>query len=566
MMDSVSHNVSSLHGEQRSVASTVNTKPLVSIVLIFFNAGKFLDQAIQSVFVQHYAHWELLLVDDGSADVSTRIARQYAERFPKKVRYLEHAGHVNRGMSAARNLGIRHAQGPYIGLLDADDIWLPNKLQSQVEILDRYPEAAMVLGPIQWWYSWTGKSEDFSRDFVAPFPPEVHADSLVKPPNLLIALLRRATVSATSSLLRHEIVDAVGGFEENFRGMFEDQAFAAKVYLTGPVFVAGDCHYKWRKHPDSCCAIAVETAQYEHARLDFLQWLQGYLAQREIKHVELESVLADELFKSSQWKQRRSSRNSGSQIKAVAKTVARRFLPTRVGERLWSWRHGSDCPGVGQVRLGGMRRLTPISRVWGFDRGLPVDRYYIERFLAAHAGDIQGHVLEIGDNTYTRKFGASRVVKSDILHPVEDNPRATIIADLTRGENIPSKHFDCIICTQTLMFIFDVHKAIHTIHRVLKPGGVLLMTLAGVSHQISREDMERWGDYWRFTSLSARRLCESVFPSANVIVETHGNVLAAIAFLHGLAREELSQKELDTKDPDYEVLITARAVKPATIE
>ena len=101
------------------------------------------------------------------------------------------------------------------------------------------------------------------------------------------------------------------------------------------------------------------------------------------------------------------------------------------------------------------------------------------------------------------------------------------------------------------MFIFDVHKAIHTIHRVLKPGGVLLMTLAGVSHQISREDMERWGDYWRFTSLSARRLCESVFPSANVIVETHGNVLAAIAFLHGLAREELSQKELDTKDPDY---------------
>jgi hypothetical protein len=115
------------------------------------------------------------------------------------------------------------------------------------------------------------------------------------------------------------------------------------------------------------------------------------------------------------------------------------------------------------------------------------------------------------------------------------------------------------------MFIFDIHNAIHTLHRVLKPGGVLLMTLAGVSHQISRQDMERWGDYWRFTSLSARRLCECVFPPANVTVQAHGNVLAAIAFLHGLAREELRQEELDTKDPDYEVLITARAVKRATV-
>ena len=160
----------------------------------------------------------------------------------------------------------------------------------QVEILSRYPEAGMVVGPIQWWYSWTGKSDDFARDFVAPFPPELQSDSLVQPPKLLISLLRQATVSATSSLLRREVVDFVGGFEEDFRGMFEDQAFAAKVYLTAPVFVAADCHYKWRKHPNSCCAVAVETAQYEHARFDFLRWLQRYLSQRQISHIELESV------------------------------------------------------------------------------------------------------------------------------------------------------------------------------------------------------------------------------------------------------------------------------------
>ena len=194
-----------------------------------------------------------------------------------------------------------------------------------------------------------------------------------------------------------------------------------------------------------------------------------------------------------------------------------------------------------------MRRLTPISKVWGFDRGLPVDRYYIERFLAAHAADIQGRVLEIGDNTYTRLFGAARVVESDILHPAADNPRATIVADLTRGKNIPSEHFDCIICTQTLMFIYETDKAMNTLYRVLKPGGILLMTLAGVSHQILREDMDRWGDYWRFTSLSARRLCRSVFPPGNVWVETHGNVLAAVAFLHGLARQSCARKNWTRK-------------------
>ena len=267
----------------------MNRKPLISVIIIFLNAERFIAEAIESVFGQNYDDWELLLVDDGSSDVSSAIARRYTEQHPEKVYYFEHAGHENRGMSASRNLGIRHARGQYIALLDADDVWLPKKLEYQVEILSRYPEAGMVVGPIQWWYSWTGKPDDFARDFVAPFPPELQSDSLVQPPKLLISLLRQATVSATSSLLRREVVDFVGGYEEDFRGMFEDQAFAAKVYLTAPVFVAADCHYKWRKHPNSCCAVAVETAQYEHARFDFLRWLQRYLSQRQISHIELES-------------------------------------------------------------------------------------------------------------------------------------------------------------------------------------------------------------------------------------------------------------------------------------
>ena len=223
-------------------------------------------------------------------------------------------------------------------------------------------------------------------------------------------------------------------------------------------------------------------------------------------------------------------------------------------ERLTRW------PPVGTVRFGSLRRVTPISKQFGFDRGTPLDRYYIEAFLSRSAADIRGHVLEIGDDRYTRKFGDSRVTRSDILYPHSGNPQATLVADLTNAEHISSNSFDCIIVAQTLQFIYDFRAAVSHLHRILKPGGRLLATLPGIS-QISRYDMDRWGDFWRFTSLSARRLFEESFPKGNVSVQAHGNVLAAIAFLEGLALEELKQKELDEVDRDYELLITVRAVK-----
>jgi len=173
-----------------------------------------------------------------------------------------------------------------------------------------------------------------------------------------------------------------------------------------------------------------------------------------------------------------------------------------------------------------------LSRLWGFDRGLPLDRYYIERFLSAHALDIRGRVLEIQDDTYTRKFGGDRVTKSDVLHAVESNPQATIVADLTCAHQIPSDTFDCVILTQTLQFIYDIRAAVKTLYRILKPGGVLLATVPGIS-QISRHDMDRWGDYWRFTILSAQRLLERAFPAANVRVELTGMCLRQPLFCTG---------------------------------
>jgi len=188
-------------------------------------------------------------------------------------------------------------------------------------------------------------------------------------------------------------------------------------------------------------------------------------------------------------------------------------------------------------------------------------------------GDIRGRVLEIGDDTYTRRFGTfydgpeesapeAYVSSVDVLHGDTSNPQATITGDLGIGEGIPSDAFDCVICTQTLFLIYDVRAAIRNLHRALKPGGVALVTVPGIS-QLCRPDFDLWGDYWRFTSLSARRLFEEVFPAENVVIETHGNVLAATAFLHGIAVEDLRRHELDMHDPDYEVTIAVCATKPA---
>jgi SAM-dependent methyltransferase len=216
------------------------------------------------------------------------------------------------------------------------------------------------------------------------------------------------------------------------------------------------------------------------------------------------------------------------------------------------------------VRFGSLRRVTPLSREFGYDRGLPIDRYYIERFLATHIADIHGHVLEVEDDIYTRQFGGERMTRSDVLHVRPGEPKATIVADLTHANNLPCGTFDCIILTQTLQFIYDVPAAITTVYRILKPGGVVLATVPGISH-ISRYDMERWGHFWAFTTQSVRRLFEEVFPQDHVQITAYGNVLTAASFLYGMATEELRKEELEYFDPDYELIIAVRAVKPANV-
>lgn len=244
--------------------------------------------------------------------------------------------------------------------------------------------------------------------------------------------------------------------------------------------------------------------------------------------------------------------------------IQRLFLPSTLRSVVHSWRLGSGfVPPVGWVRFGSLRRVTPLSRMWGRERGRALDRYYIENFLERNCADVHGRVLEVGEATYTRQFGGDRVARSDVLHVTEGNPEATIVADLTSAEHIPSDTFDCVILTQTLQLIYDVPAALRTLHRILKPGGVLLTTFPGITHTGDADWQSTW--FWSFTTNSARRLFEEAFGAERSEIRSHGNVLAATAFLYGLSDRELRREELDHHDPAYDVVITVRAVKPAAV-
>ena len=519
--------------------------PEVSIVVPFFNAERFLEECIASVLAQTYTCWELVLVDDGSIDSGTAIARAHVARDPSRVRYFQHPGRQRRGASAARNLGIQRARGRYVAFLDADDVWLPGKLETQVAILEAHPEAAMVYNRTQFWYSWTGDVEDRRRDYMALLgvPP----DTLITPPTLLSLILREESpVPCTCSVLvRRDALERVGGFEESFFDVFTDQAFYAKVFFHLPVFAAGGCWDRYRQHPDQSCAIVERTGRIPRARRAFLEWLERYLIDNRARGTDVWHALQHAL---EPYRTRR------------LRHVAKRVLPDSVQNWLLRhWRGREYTLPIGGVLFGDLRRTTPVTRTWGYERGLPIDRYYIEHFLARNATDIRGMVLEVGDDRYTWKFGFPAVTSSDVLNVAAGDPQTTIVADLSRPEQLPADRFDCVIITQTLQLIDDVRSAIRTLHQMLRPGGVVLATLPGIS-QTHHGD---WGAQWRwnFTALSARTLFESAFAPDDVTVETHGNVLAATAFLQGLAAEDLRRDELDYDDPDYQVSILVRAAK-----
>lgn len=253
--------------------------------------------------------------------------------------------------------------------------------------------------------------------------------------------------------------------------------------------------------------------------------------------------------------------SSGGPFSRVVREVGHRVPQrlSRLGRRVFA----KTPPQPGSLDLGDFRRVTPVSPTFGSDRGKVIDRYYIEKFLKAYRDDVAGRVLEVGDNNYTLRFGGEAVCVSDVLHVEQGNPLATIVADLAAENDIPSDTFDCIIFTHVIQMIYDQERAVRELFRILKPGGVLLLSTHGTSRVGRRSAKDNWAVYWRITTDTAERLYGDVFGSDAVAVHGHGNVLVAAAFLYGLAAQELTNDELDSYDPDYQVLINVRAVKRA---
>lgn len=216
--------------------------------------------------------------------------------------------------------------------------------------------------------------------------------------------------------------------------------------------------------------------------------------------------------------------------------------------------HGRDT-----FEWGDLRRTDPVSRDWGYDRGVPIDRRYIEEFLAAHSSDVQGAVLEVQEDDFTLAFGGPRVTAHDILDIDPSNARATVLADLRAAHQLPSGAFDCLILTQTVHVIDDMAAALAECYRLLKPGGVLLATLPSASRVCL--EYGQHGDLWRVTPGGARALLQSAFGPSDASYDVFGNVLTNAAFLHGLGCAELTDAEFETRDPYFPLLTGVRAKK-----
>jgi len=284
------------HEARRHPAGSGQAAPRVSVVSAFLDAERFIAEAIDSVLAQDYRDFEIILVDDGSRQPCTDIARAYADRYGPVVRYLDHEGHRNRGTGASRNLGISVARGEFIALIDADDVWHPRKLAEQVAIMDAHRSLGMVCGAARYWRSWNGGADAIVQTG--------HVTNVVVPPPeaalALYPLGKAAAPCPSDLLLRSDLVRALGGFEEDFTGvlqLYEDQTLLAKLYQIAPVYFSDRIWINYREHPGSCMATVVAAGRYDEVRRYFLNWLDRYLLAHPAKDARVRVALDKALWR-----------------------------------------------------------------------------------------------------------------------------------------------------------------------------------------------------------------------------------------------------------------------------
>jgi glycosyltransferase involved in cell wall biosynthesis len=540
----------------------VTTTPAVALVVPCYNQGRFLADALESALAQSVPFAEIVVVDDGSTDDT----RDVAARFP--VRCLAQA---NRGLSAARNAGVRGTAGDFVVFLDADDRLRSNAVADGLDCHARNPDCSFVYGHFR---NVADDGTPLDTPAFRPCPPDAYA-----------GFLRHNLVGMHAAVMyRREPLLEACGFDETLAACEDYEMYLRLVRRGGRAASHERVVADYRRHAGNVSAderlmlrtvLQVLDAEQRFVRDDPARraaldegvgnWRSYYgrrLANRALAELQEPgqrrrglSDLAVVLRSAP-----RSLRSAELNVPRMAVRRSMRFLPAALRRSLnRRWASLNYVPRPGSVSFGDLDRITPLSREFGFDRGLPIDRYYIDRFLAAHAAVVLGRVLEAGDPAYTNRYGAGRVQRADVVN-VREMPGTTIVSDLTHGQGVETAAYDCVILTQTLHLIFDVRAAAATLHRILKPGGTLLLTVPGTISQVASD---QWRSSWRwgFTALSLRETLQESFGEGSTTIVEYGNVLSSVAFLMGLAARELQPAQLDARDELYPLLVCARVTK-----
>ena len=494
----------------------------IAAVITCHELGRTLVEALASVERQTRPASEIVVIDDASSGIYTRQVLAALERDGTRIVHAE-----GRGVSAARNLGARLTSAEYLVWLDADDVLEPG-----------YFEAA-------------GARLDADRDlhFVSCAMRAFGAAKYVWSPSRpsLVEAVSTGAVPHASTMVRRRLWEEIGGFDEDLRSfeLLDFWTSAMEHGFRGVVLDEPLLNYRVRS--GSGYRRSIQPATYLSRLRHF--YLKHHDA---VERHGQELLAAKEAFLLSQREYRQTLESRTASLEAelarlrleIAETV--RTLESRGGSR---------------VDWGDLRRAQPLSQYWGWDRGQPVDRYYIAGFLDRHRADVRGRVLEVRNQEYTKQFGADAVTCSDVVDIDSANGLATVIADLRHADTIPAATYDCIILTQTLHLIDDMTAVLAECVRILRPGGVLLVTVPSVIRMDDEAGLD--GDFWRLTEASARKLFAEAFPIDAFDVVAYGNVMACAAFLYGLSAEELAPADLDPVDPMFPLVIAIRAVKPA---
>lgn len=270
---------------------TPSITPKISILITAFNTAQYLGEAIDSILQQETSRtWELLLVDDGSTDGTLELARDYAHRFPSRIQVFTHPDHENRGISASRNLALQHARGDLLAFLDSDDVWLPQHLETQGALLDSMPKIAMVYAAAERWVDFSepfaearSRAATWGSNYLPPLVPPGESAGLLPRGRLLQWFLQDESMvpCICTVMVRTAVARAVGGFCDPFRGLYDDQAFHAKIALGYDIYANDLCLARYRQHAMSCCALARNKEEEQTERERFSSFLSTFMQCRQ---------------------------------------------------------------------------------------------------------------------------------------------------------------------------------------------------------------------------------------------------------------------------------------------